>query len=290
MNSQDDEIRLTLPNGYVIEQCRAKLLTKYIGAPNTLLFDLYAEEQLKVPGLRDRFTRWDALATTFMNSNIDLGTWFSLDLPIPEALRLPADHQLLKEEELHGVAMGLFDFVHDKVLRQKSEVFSQTYKLLAVKRPFFFPMIDNNVASLFGKKWEKIPWPRKHNDDAAAFFREFSYTLESCHEDLVRLQRWLTGWMKDNLEIGLELSQVRMLDSLIWFDSLFEEGKKQPWPEFGWRWARQGDGKVHVVTSEELALDEIPRRIRDKDNGGTDLRKVTDVIRTMVGQMIKAAV
>lgn len=236
--------------GYVVHDPLTKLLDKYLhgGSRLSLEFDLYAARRSTELGWCDRIEGADLTATLLMNSKIE-----SRHVDAVLANRIEIENALA---EVPNVDLAIVDLDRSPLRAKLLRLFAafrvpgvsiaKVTKLLCLKRPKLIPMIDSYVlAGLYDD-------PPSFDSDPTAFAEEtlravglFRRLLlwptgqgSSNHEAIATVAAELTSAVRRESNVAIELSPIRVLDNLLWFE---HEGFKA----FGYTWDDELKRVVH---------------------------------------------
>lgn len=234
----------------------------------TMDFEVYRARSRRSECWQDRLEGADLMATHMMNSRLRDVEAFALmgQAPKIEAALKDLPDEDLAEVELRHVRPALRALFQG--FRVNGIGLAKVTKILALKRNRLVPMLDRYVISaLFGRSAGGTPRdPAEFADlaiDAMTRFRELMLWSDGVRSNLPVL-RYVTFKVEEAIGAHLrvtstiservDISPVRVLDSLIWFDWWGHD-------YFGYRWNRQArcverDPRAAITVPPEDAEDE----------------------------------
>lgn len=246
---------VTLAGGWVIHDPQAKLMDKYgrvrddpdgperpIPICLSLAFDSYITWGQAQAEWQDHIDATDLCMTHLMHSNIN-GADINWLIAHRQSIRLalaaiPADANLEGplEDDIWQAIGALF-----AAMEQDGIGLAKMTKVLCLKRPALFPMLDSYVMGMLFRD----DWPAGMNNDSYAdagvvAMKQFHALLHHGNnlEELQEVRNQFNRWLRvQAAELQIEpapvLTTVRILDNLLWFDS-------GGYRSFGWTW-NEGD-------------------------------------------------
>ncbi len=201
-----------------------KLKEKYgeeSGVFNSVEFDRYAAARAEEdPDWLDRLEGADIAVTRLMSSNVTSSDVKSL-LDHREAIEA-ALRQVTRDGRLD--ARDEPDWSACRVVFSAMEMhnigLAKMTKVLCMKRPRLIPMLDSYVMELlFSKSWPSVS-PDTYAEAGVAGMKQFRSLMR--HAQNLGVLREITArineWLRDQGRHPPVLSEVRVLDNLLWFD------------------------------------------------------------------------
>jgi hypothetical protein len=208
---------------YTIKQCNAKIYDKYTTSRASFFYDSYINKSSDDPDLQYKITNIDCIMTNYMNSRIGLvaiDNIFSkigtIELKLKEVNNLHVADMIDLREDHFIVIRDLF-----KELMVDGIKISIASKILHMKFPNTIPILDSYVMNALFRK-NNAPqlndWVTEA-DKAIVALKVFQYIYNQNRENLDEISLMVRKDFKSHPYLAnLNISNIRILETLIWFD------------------------------------------------------------------------
>lgn len=211
---------------YTIKLCNEKLYDKYTKSRASYFYDLYIAKNTINPDWRLTISETDCIMTNYVNSRISLeaiDNIFSnitkIETVLKEVDNLHIADILDLNEEHFSIIGCLF-----KELMVTGIRISIASKILHMKFPSFLPILDSYVMSALFRKNNspQLNYWEGEEDKAILALKAFRYIYIQNITNLDDIKTSINRTFNDDKSYphlaNLNLSNIRILENLIWFD------------------------------------------------------------------------